>query len=113
MSSQQSTPESNEKWPQNTEHSSHDTSSIAESVSSANTQADHEALDRTLTQQTSRASGHMSLSQRVTTIPTNATADPNYEVDWEGEDDPENPKNWTFKYKAMGLTFLSWNTLIV
>lgn len=55
----------------------------------------------------------MSLSQRVTTIPTSATADPNYEVDWDGEDDPVNPKNWTFKYKAMGITFLSWNTLVV
>lgn len=113
MCSQQSSLESHEKWPQKTEHSSRDTESIAESVSSADTQADNEALDRTLTQQTTRASGHMSLSQRVTTIPTNATADPNYEVDWDGEDDPENPKNWTFKYKAMGLTFLSWNTLIV
>ncbi|KAJ5575420.1 hypothetical protein N7450_009319 [Penicillium hetheringtonii] len=58
-------------------------------------------------------SDHMSLSQRVTTIPTNMTADPNYEVDWDGEDDPENPKNWTISYKAMGLLFLSWNTLII
>lgn len=55
----------------------------------------------------------MSLSQRVTTIPTNVTADPDYEVDWDGKDDPENAKNWTLKYKAMALTFLSWNTLIV
>ncbi|KAJ5157416.1 uncharacterized protein N7482_008516 [Penicillium canariense] len=103
---------SGEKWPQNTERVSHDTDSII-SVSSADAEADDEALGKTLTAHASRLSDHMSLSQRVTTIPTNATADPNYEVDWDGEEDPENPKNWTLKYKAMGLLFLSWNTLIV
>lgn len=101
-----------EKWSRNNEQS-HDSDSIGESISSVNTQNDHDALGKTLTVRTSRASEHMSLSQRVTTIPTNMTADPDYEVDWDGEDDPENPKNWTLRYKAMGLLFLSWNTLIV
>ncbi|KAJ5585125.1 uncharacterized protein N7459_004925 [Penicillium hispanicum] len=110
MSSQQSSRNSHDKWPKN---ASRDTDSIAESVSSANTQADHDALDKTLTTRASRVSGHMSLSERVTTIPTNATSDPNFEVDWEGEDDPTNPKNWNLGYKAMGLLFLSWNTLVV
>ncbi|OQD75245.1 hypothetical protein PENDEC_c008G00906 [Penicillium decumbens] len=112
MSSQRPV-ETPEKCPQNTGRVSHDTESIAETVSSVETQADNDALGKTLTARASRVSDHMSLSQRVTTIPTNATADPNYEVDWDGEDDPENPKNWPFKYKAMGLSFLSWNTLIV
>ncbi|CAI7632155.1 unnamed protein product [Penicillium pancosmium] len=101
-----------EKWSRNIEQS-HDSDSIGESISSVNTQNDHDALGKTLTVRPSRASDHMSLSQRVTTIPTNMTADPNYEVDWDGEDDPENPKNWALRYKAMGLLFLSWNTLIV
>jgi hypothetical protein len=96
-----------EKRPQNT-----DTDSIGESISSVETHDDHDALGKTLTARASRTS-HMSLSERVTTIVTNATADPNYEVDWEGEDDPENPKNWTLGYKAMGIFFLAWNTLIV
>lgn len=109
----QSTIESHQKWPQKKDHSSHDKISVAGSVSSPDTQADNEALERALTQQSTATSGHMSLSQRVTTIPTNTTVDPNYEVDWDDENDPENPKNWTFKYKAMGMTFLSWNTLIV
>ncbi|KAF7716288.1 MFS-type transporter [Penicillium ucsense] len=55
----------------------------------------------------------MSLAERVTTIPTNMTSDPNYEVDWEGETDPQNPKNWKLWYKSMSMVFLSWNTLIV
>lgn len=113
MSSQHPSSDSPEKWPQDTERLSHDTDSIAETVSSAETEADNDALGRTLTARTSRASDHMSLSQRVTTIPTHATADPDYEVDWDGADDPSNPKNWTLRYKAMGLMFLSWNTLIV
>lgn len=100
-----------QKCPRNTESVSHDTDSIGESISSVDTQPD-DALGKTLTARASRAS-HMSLSERVTTIATNATADPDYEVDWDGEDDPENPKNWSFKYKAMGILFLSWNTLIV
>ncbi|KAJ5085388.1 hypothetical protein N7532_010159 [Penicillium argentinense] len=104
---------SQEKWPQNTEHQSRDSDSIGESISSVDTQQDHDALGKTLTVRASRNSEHMSLSQRVTTIPTNGTSNPNYEVDWDGEDDPENPKNWTLGYKAMGLLFLSWNTLIV
>jgi hypothetical protein len=103
---------SGEKWPHNTERTSRDSDSIV-SVSSADTETDHDALGKTLTARASRVSDHMSLAERVTTIPTNVTADPNFEVDWDGEDDPENPKNWTLRYKAMGLLFLSWNTLIV
>ncbi|KAK4863352.1 hypothetical protein LT330_002130 [Penicillium expansum] len=80
-----------------------------ESISTVNSQTERDAIGKTLT---ARAS-HMSLSERVTTIATNATADPDYEVDWDGDDDPDNPKNWNFKYKSMGILFLSWNTLIV
>ncbi|KAJ5310278.1 uncharacterized protein N7443_002739 [Penicillium atrosanguineum] len=113
MSSPRPSAESQEKWPRDAQRVSHDTDSIAETVSSVDTHADNDAIGKTLTARTSRVSDHMSLAERVTTIPTNATADPNYEVDWEGEDDPENPKNWPLKYKAMGLAFLSWNTLVV
>lgn len=104
--------ENQEKGPQNTARRSHDTDSICESVSSVDTQTDRDALGKTLTARASRTS-HMSLSERVTTIATNATADPDYEVDWDDDNDPENPKNWSLKYKAMGILFLSWNTLVV
>ncbi|KAJ5625610.1 hypothetical protein N7510_001919 [Penicillium lagena] len=100
-------------WKNNAESIAQDTDSIAESVSSVNTQTDHDALGKTLTAHASHASGHMSLSQRVTTIQTNATSDPNFEVDWDGDDDAQNPKNWSFWYKAMAMTMLSFNTLVV
>ncbi|CAG8898269.1 unnamed protein product [Penicillium egyptiacum] len=111
MTAQRSNLEGQDKWPENTERMSQDTDSI-ESISTVDTRTDRDALGKTLTARASRTS-HMSLSERVTTIATNATADPDYEVDWDGDDDPENPKNWNFKYKSMGIVFLSWNTLIV
>lgn len=73
-----------------------------------------EALVEELSRRISRLSDpNPDLTRRVTSIGTTGTSDPNYEVDFESEDDPENPKNWTIKYKAMAMTFLSWNTLTV
>ncbi|KAJ5648067.1 hypothetical protein N7490_004439 [Penicillium lividum] len=109
MSSLHSSLDTHGKCPRNNDR---DTDSIAETVSSVDTEADRDGLDKVLTAHASRAS-HMSLSERVTTIATNATSDPNYEVDWDSEDDPENPKNWSMGYKAMGIFFLAWNTLLV
>ncbi|KAJ5083660.1 hypothetical protein N7456_013087 [Penicillium angulare] len=109
MSSQHSSSD-HENWRTN---QNGDTDSIVETISSVDTHTDHDALDKTLTAHASRASGNMSLAERVTTIPTNVTSDPNFEVDWDGDDDPTNPKNWSLAYKAMALLFLSWNTLVV
>lgn len=103
-----------QKGPHKIETGSQGTDSIGESISPVDTETetDRDALGKTLTAHASRTS-HMSLSERVTTIATNATADPDYEVDWDNDNDPKNPKNWSFKYKAMGILFLSWNTLVV
>jgi hypothetical protein len=111
MASQHSSVEGQEKWPEHIGSVSRDTDSFV-SISTVDSVTERDALGRALTARASRTS-HMSLSERVTTIATNATADPDYEIDWDGENDPENPKNWKFGYKAMCLVFLSWNTLIV
>lgn len=103
--------EGHDKCPPNTARRSQETHSI-EPISRVDSQTDCDAIGKTLIAQASRTS-HMSLSERVTTIATNATADPDYEVDWDGDGDPENPKNWNLKYKSMGILFLSWNTLVV
>lgn len=66
-----------------------------------------------LTPQASRASQQLSLSRKVTSVGTTGTTDPNFEVDWDGENDPENPRNWSVAYRGMVLGFLSWNTLVV
>ena len=38
------------------------------------------------------------------------TQDEDFEVDWEGEDDPQNPYNWPFWYKAVVIAAISWGT---
>ncbi|OJK02899.1 hypothetical protein ASPACDRAFT_113385 [Aspergillus aculeatus ATCC 16872] len=85
--------------------------SIAETTSSDETVDQIEALANINTR-TSRIS-IPSLARKVTSIGTTGTTDPNYEVDWEDEFDRTNPKNWSLGYKAMGMFFLSYNTLII
>lgn len=68
--------------------------------------------DGMLTPQISRIS-HNSLARRVTTRGTAGTSDPNFEVDWDDENDPQNPWNWSLPYTAMCIAFLSYNTLVM
>ncbi|KAL1962487.1 hypothetical protein VTN77DRAFT_9608 [Rasamsonia byssochlamydoides] len=65
--------------------------------------------DKILTPQVTRTS-QPSLARRTTSI---GTTDPNFEVDWDDEKDPENPRNWSLAYRAMCVVFLSWNTLVI
>lgn len=85
--------------------------SIAESNSSEDP-GTADALGRTLTAQVSRASARSS-NYRVASVATTGTSDPQFEVDWESENDPAHPKNWSLRYRAMAVLFLSWNTLVV
>ncbi|KAJ5582127.1 hypothetical protein N7535_000747 [Penicillium sp. DV-2018c] len=105
MTSKHSGSEGQEDWPEHTGAVAREIDS--RSISTANSVAGHDALGGAATARVT------SLSERITTIATNATTDPDYEVDWDGEDDPANPMNWKFGYKAMCVVFLSWETLIV
>ena len=87
------------------------TQSYAASGSSEDTIDHGDALARIATR-ASRES-EPSLTRRVTSIGTTGTSDPNYEVDWDDDLDKNNPKNWPFAYKAMGIAILSYNTLIM
>lgn len=101
------------KWPEHSQEEAlpADVESIGESTTSDDTIDQLEAL-RTLNTRASRLS-EPSLARKVTSIGTTGTTDPNFEVDYEGDDDQANPKNWSFRYKAMAVAFLSFNTLIV
>lgn len=73
----------------------------------------HGIDDKILTPQVSRksqAQSQPSLARRTTSV---GTTDPNFEVDWEDEKDPANPRNWSLAYRCMCLVFLSWNTLVM
>ena len=49
-------------------------------------------------------------SSKAASIATNATNDPDYEVDWDDENDPDNPRNWPIWYKAFTIFSISWST---
>jgi hypothetical protein len=107
------------KWPEHSQEEAlpADVESVGGSTTSDDTIDQLEALDqlevlRTLNTRASRLS-EPSLARKVTSIGTTGTTDPNFEVDYEGDDDQANPKNWSFRYKAMATAFLSFNTLIV
>lgn len=119
-----------EKWPQDEKstHSQHGQQQRQQSVDSSESESLYEIQpvrserqvhpeyrgtgDGMLTPQISRMS-HNSLARRVTTRGTTGTTDPNFEVDWDGEDDPQNPWNWSLPYTAMCIAFLSYNTLVM
>ena len=52
-------------------------------------------------------------SSNAASIATNETNDPGYEVDWDDENDPMNPRNWSIWYKAFTIFSLSWSTWCV
>ncbi|PGH14033.1 hypothetical protein AJ79_03302 [Helicocarpus griseus UAMH5409] len=68
--------------------------------------------DKIITPQISRTS-QPPLSRKITSVGTTGTTDPNFEVDWEDEHDPANPRNWSLKYKGVSIAYLSWSTFVV
>lgn len=68
--------------------------------------------EKALTPQISRCS-QPSLARRCTTNGTTGTSDPNFEVNWEDEEDPNNPKNWSLWRKGLTLFTISYGTLVV
>ena len=52
-------------------------------------------------------------SKNAASIGTNGTNNPDYEVDWDDENDPENPKNWSILYKGFTIFSISFSTWCV
>ena len=54
-------------------------------------------------------------SRNCASVRTTATTQqtPEFEVDWENEQDPENPLNWSVWYKGLTIFFVSWGTFCV
>lgn len=49
-------------------------------------------------------------SNNAASIASNETNDPGYEVDWDDENDPQNPRNWPIWYKGFTIFAVSWST---
>ncbi|KAI9824930.1 MAG: hypothetical protein M1832_001535 [Thelocarpon impressellum] len=72
-----------------------------------------EDLEKALTPQTPQTSGPAQLSRQATSVRTTATTDPAYEVDWDGEDDKMNPRNWEGWYRGVVVFLMSFSTWVV
>ena len=59
-----------------------------------------------------RQSSHQPSGEEEKSPTFSMTLDPNFEVDWEGDDDPDNPLNWSTWYKGLVIATLSWATLV-
>ena len=71
----------------------------------------NEDLEKTVTPEVLPRSLRLVVSHNAASIATNATNDPDYEVDWDGENDPMNPRNWSIWYKAFTIFCISWSTV--
>ena len=65
-----------------------------------------------LTPQISQASMKHTPSGKPTSTLTAATNDAAFEVDWESDSDPANPRNWSIWYKALATGAVSWGTWV-
>lgn len=99
-----------ESTPQS-EHAVPESPSSGSTADTASIKEQHEP-ERVITQVISIASRGPALSRRRTSVGTTGTMDPDFEVDWDDDDDPENPRNWPMWYKGVTIGFISWSTWV-
>ena len=73
----------------------------------------HEDPEKALPPRLSRVFEEPSRSREASTVGTEGIHQPDFEVDWDGEDDPMNPLNWPLWYKGLTVGFMSWCTWVV
>lgn len=56
---------------------------------------------------------HPTFSRNAASTNTTGTNNPDFEVDWDDDRDPMNPRNWPIWYKGMTIGFISWSTWCV
>lgn len=69
--------------------------------------------EKAWTPQTYQAPGEDALSVKAASVRTTGTNNPDFEVDWDDDNDPANPKNWPTWYKCVAVGFISWSTWVV
>lgn len=77
------------------------------------TECDGGDLEKAETPQLYQTPGEDVLSRNATSVRTTGTNNPDFEVDWDDENDPTNPKNWPTWYKGLAVGFISWSTWVV
>ncbi|KAF1848961.1 MFS general substrate transporter [Cucurbitaria berberidis CBS 394.84] len=87
------------------------------SLSSGSTDSIHPVADArpSINRTWSLNTGHSWLGNKelaaITTVTTNATHDPRFEIDF--DDDGENPQDWSMVKKSLIIFFMSYSTLVV
>lgn len=87
-------------------------SPTSESVNDSHFLYHSDKTEETLTPQVSGIPAGRQLSRGAASVITTDTTDPDFEIDWEDENDPSNPRNWPIWYKALTLGFISWSTFV-
>lgn len=93
-------------------------SSVRDSVGSSTvdsiSELGHDDPEKALTPQLSQVAEEPPLSRKATSIGTSGTAQQaEFEIDWDDENDPSNPRNWPMWYKGVTIAFVSWGTWVV
>ena len=83
--------------------------SIERPVSEHDNALDHEDLGKNEVPEVLPSALRPAFSNAATSVATNGTYDPDYEVDFD-ENDPMNPRNWSIWYKGFTIFSVSWST---
>lgn len=84
--------------------------SIEQPISVHDHALDHENTEKIVALEVLPLSLRPVVSNRADSIATNGTNNPDYEVDWDDENDPKNPRNWSIWYKGFTIFSISWST---
>ena len=71
---------------------------------------DHGDVERSVTPELLPIPLRLAFSNKAASIGTNGTNNPDYEVDWDDDNDPMNPRNWPLWYKGFTIFSISWST---
>lgn len=71
---------------------------------------DHEDPEKTVAPEIFTSSLRPAFSNNAASIATNGTNNPDYEVDWDDDNDSNDPKNWSIWYKGFTIFSVSWST---
>ena len=83
------------------------------SITAADSPSTDEDPEKALTPRLSRIFEEPALSRQATSLGRTETHQPEFEVDWDGQDDPTNPLNWPIWYKGVTIGVVSWGTFVV
>ena len=85
----------------------------SDDVQSSSIHSNEDEQERNLTPRISRNENiPLDRARSGVSVGTTGTQNPAFEVDWDGEDDPGNPLNWSLGYKSLVIGMISYTTMI-